>query len=182
MIDSRDVLKARGGVAILTGVGGADMGGVLAGGVYPIVARRTVAGDATVIELSISPRIDVMAILAVVSTSYMVSCFAFGYGSIVARRAGTEHSVMINACDVLKTRSSVAILAGVRAIDMCSIFSCGAYTIVTGRAVPSHSSVIKLSVTPRVGIMAILTCIRTLYVRRGFPLGYSSVMAGAAGA
>ena len=64
MIDSRYVLKAGGRVAILTGVGGTDMGGVRAGGAYTVVARRAVTRDAGVIELRVIPAIGVVAVFA----------------------------------------------------------------------------------------------------------------------
>ena len=84
MIDSRDVLKAGGRVAILTGVGGTDMGGVLAGGVYTVVARRAVAGDAGVIELGVIPRVGVVTIIAGIGARDVISRFALSGSAVVA--------------------------------------------------------------------------------------------------
>ena len=50
MIHARDVLKAGGRVAIFTGVSGADVGGVLAGGVHAIVTACAIASNAGVIK------------------------------------------------------------------------------------------------------------------------------------
>jgi hypothetical protein len=75
----------------------------------------------------------------------------------------------------------VAILAGVRRADVRRIFSRSADTIVARRTVTRDAGVIELSVTPRVGTMAIFTCVRTLDVGCGFPLSYSPIVARAAG-
>jgi hypothetical protein len=51
----------------------------------------------------------------------------------------------------------VAILTGVRCADVRRIFSRSADTIVARRTVARDARVIKLSVTPRVGTVAVLT-------------------------
>ena len=89
-------------MAILTGVGRADVGAVLAGGVDAIVAGRAVARDAGVLELSVIPRVGVVAIITSVTTGDVISRLALGRGAVVARRAGAEHGVVIHARDVLK--------------------------------------------------------------------------------
>ena len=89
-------------MAILTGVGGADMGGVLACGVYTVVARRAVTRDAGVIELSVIPRVGIVAVITGIGAGDVIGRFALSGGAVVARRARSEHSVMINARYVLK--------------------------------------------------------------------------------
>ena len=102
MIDSRDVLKAGGRVAILTSVGGVDVGRVLAGGIHPVVARRTVASHAGVIELGVIPRVGVVAVIAGIGAGDVIRGFAFSGGAVVAGCTGAEHGVVIDARYVLK--------------------------------------------------------------------------------
>ena len=72
-------------MAILTGVGRADVGAVLAGGVDAIVAGRAVARDAGVLELSVIPRVGVVAVITGIAAGDVISRFAFSGGAVVAR-------------------------------------------------------------------------------------------------
>ena len=72
-------------MTIFTGISRAYVSGVLAGGVYAIVARRAVTCDAGVIELSIIPRVGVVAVIAGVGAGNVICGFAFCGGSVMAR-------------------------------------------------------------------------------------------------
>ena len=84
MIDTRHALKAGGRVAIFTHIRGVNVRGVFAGRVHAIVARGAVSRDIAVIELSITPRISVVAVVTSLRALYMCCRFTFGNRSIVA--------------------------------------------------------------------------------------------------
>ena len=72
-------------MTILTGVGRADVGGVLAGGVHAIVAACAISGNAGVIKNCTVPCVGSMAIFTSIATGDVISRFTFSSGSIVAR-------------------------------------------------------------------------------------------------
>ena len=89
-------------MTILAHIGGVDVGGVFAGGVHAIVARRTVAGYRTVIKLSVVPRVSVVAVLTRIATGDVVCGLTFGDGAVVARATRAKHSVVVDSGDVLE--------------------------------------------------------------------------------
>ena len=72
-------------MTIFTGISRANVGGVLAGGVDAIVARGAVSGHAGVIELSVIPRVGVVAVITGIAAGDVISRFAFSGGAVVAR-------------------------------------------------------------------------------------------------
>ena len=76
----------------------------------------------------------------------------------------------------------MTILTDVGGVDVGGVFTGGVYAIVAGGAVAGYCTVIELGIAPRVGVVAVVASVRTLYVRGGFSLSNRSIVTGAAGA
>ena len=123
-----------------------------------------------------------MTIFAVVATGDMRCRLTFCDCAVVARATGAEHGVVVDSRHVLECRGRMAILADVCGIDVRGIFARGVHTVVAGGAVARDCAVIELGIAPRVGVVAVVASVRTLYVRGGFSLSNRSIVTGATGA
>jgi hypothetical protein len=70
----------------------------------------------------------------------------------------------------------MTILAHIGGVDVGGVFAGGVHAIVTRRTVAGYRTVIKLSVVPRVGVVAVLTSIATCDVVCRLTLGDCTVV------
>ena len=131
VIDSRHALETRGRMAIFTDVSSVDVCGVFTRGVHPVVTRRAVTGDRTVVELRIAPRVGVVAIVAGVRTLYMRGGFSFCNCAVVARGTCTKNRVVIDSRHALEARCRVAIFADIGGVNVRRALACCIDSIVT---------------------------------------------------
>ena len=76
----------------------------------------------------------------------------------------------------------MAIFTDVGGVDVGGVFAGGVHAIVARRTVAGYRTVIKLSVVPRVGVVAVLTSIAACDVVCGLTFGDGAVVARATGA
>ena len=84
MIYARHALETGGRVAILADVCGIDVRGVFASSVHPIVARRTVPCNVTVIKFGVIPGVSVVAVITRIRTLDVISRFALSTCAVMA--------------------------------------------------------------------------------------------------
>ena len=118
-----------------------------------------------------------MAVITRIAAGNVIGRFAFCDCAVMTRATGSQDSIVVDSRDVLEARGRVAILADIRGVNVRGVFACRIYAIVARRAVAGDGTVIELGIAPRVGVMAVVTSVRTLYVRGGFTLSNRSIVA-----
>ena len=177
VVDSSDILEAGSCMAIFTHIRGVNVRGVLTGGVHAVMAARAVACYCTVIKLGITPRVGVMAVIASVAASNVGCGLAFCDRAVMTRATRAKHGVVVDPRHILECRGRVAIFADIRGVNVRGVLTGGVHTIVTRGTVARDGTVIKLSITPRISVVAVVTSLRTLYMCCRFTLSNRSIVA-----
>ena len=87
---------------------------------------------------------------------------------------------MVYPGNVFETRSGMTILTYVRGAYMRCTFTRSVNTVMTARTISADGTVIKLSVIPAIGVVAVIAGFSTLNMISGLPLGDRPIVASAA--
>ena len=145
-------------VAVLTGLRGGNVGIRFTGGIHPIVAGFTTAGDATVIEAHRRPGFvgDMAVVTGRIGLDMIGRLTCCGY-PVMTAGTGTGHDGMVEI-DLRPTGCrGMTTFTDRRCGHMGIVFAGGTDTIVTGVTAFGYPFMTKVADGPGVGVVAVVT-------------------------
>ena len=122
-----------------------------------------------------------MTIVASVVAGDMGWVFASCRDAIMTRATGTQHLCVVDRIGGRPYSIVVAILAYIRCLYVCQVLARRLDAIVTTGAIPDNANVIKISRSPGIARVAIVTGVAAGEVGGMLAGGYDAIVTGAAG-
>jgi len=150
-------------------------------GLTTVVTADAVAGNTAVVEGGTGEAVGIVAIFTAIGTRWVVGRFTQGDGTVMTADTGALYLGVIDSGYRRPPTWCMAGFAGVGAGNVITGFPGGLTSVMAADAVTGNTAVVEGRAGEAVGVVAILTVVRTLRVISCFTQRDGAVMAANAG-